>query len=161
METTKAELHRVRPEPFDSGTPLRLAQVEAWVMAVQHLRHAALKKCRMVSADRLPTGSWVQIVQLPQYDMFIAVSHATGFVCADLPLTDPLFAFLPDGREQVVAAQALVATATLPQLRQWVHFLVSSEHHVAGYGSPIVDALRNGRLMAVAERLAHDPSLKA
>jgi hypothetical protein len=151
----------IQPALFSSASPLRQAQVEAWVMAVQHLRHAALKKCRVVSADRLPTASWVQVIQLPQYDVFVAVSHAAGLVCADLEMTDPIFQAVAPGREQAAVVEALVATATLPQLRHWVHFLLRAEQHTRGHSSPVVDALRNGRLMAVADRLARDPTLRA
>ncbi len=62
MELGLSNHHFIHPTPFDSSLPLRRAQVDAWVMAVQHLRHAALKKCRVGSADRLPTHAWVQLV---------------------------------------------------------------------------------------------------
>lgn len=160
MKLNLGEPQFIESAPQGRASPLRRAQVEAWVMAAQHLRHAALKKCRVVSADRLPTGAWPQIVQLPPYDLFIAVSHASGFVCDDFELTDPLFqALAPDAEPAVM--RALVAAATLPHMRQWVNYLVRTEQAVEGQSSPVVDALRTGRLMAVAERLGRDATLRA
>jgi hypothetical protein len=141
--------------PFSRRTPLNQAQVDLWVAVVRLLHATALRLFGVEAASRLPDDAWERLIGEPDYELFVQASHGAGFVCTDFTPTDPI-------RWQDRSNPAPdVAAASLPQLRHWVHFLLRSEKWADGEGSPVVDALRDGRLMAVAERLARDPALRA
>ena len=45
------------------------------------------------------------------------------------------------------------------RLRQLVHFLLRDERWADGYASPVLNALANGLLPAIADKLRNDQSL--
>ncbi len=63
---------------------------------------------------------------------------------------------LDESRE---AAEIAVGLLDFMRLRQLVHFLLRDERWSDGYASPVLNALANGLLPAIAGKLRNDQSL--
>jgi hypothetical protein len=121
---------------------------------VHLLEREALTHFRVPVASKLPIDRHADFFKLEAYRIFVEGAYACGFVCSDLKPDNPL-----EG-ERTRAPQAIDAW-TFPELRQYVHYLLRHERWSDGYSSPILEALAQGHLQRVAERLERDDSLYA
>ena len=84
--------------------------------------------------------------------LFINGAHAYGFVMRDAKPDNPL----AESRE---AAEIAVRSLDFMRLRQLMHFLLRHERWSDGNESPVLNALANGLLPAIADKLRNDQSL--
>jgi len=84
--------------------------------------------------------------------LFINGAYACGFVMRDAIPDNPL-------AESTDETDSAVRSLDFMQLRQLVHFLLRHERWSDGYESPVFNALANGLLPAVADKLRNDQSL--
>jgi hypothetical protein len=129
-------------------------QARHFVQLVRLLERDALQHFRVPVHARLPQERFAELFKLDAYRILLEGAYACGFVCGDLKPDNPLEA----ARERPLEA---IDGWAFPQLRQYVHYLVRHERWADGYSSPIFDALVNGFLQRVADRLEHDDSLYA
>lgn len=127
-------------------------QARHLVQLIRLLEREALAHFRVPVPARLPKDRFAEIFRLEAYRVFIEGAYACGFVCRDLKPDNPL----EGARDR---AATLIAGWSLPQLRQYVHYLVRHERFAEGYASPIFEALIAGHLQQVADRLETDDSL--
>jgi hypothetical protein len=121
---------------------------------VRLLEREALQHFRVPLAARLPLDRYAEFFRLDAYRIFLEGAYACGFVCGDLKPDNPLEGV----RER---ATETIDGWPFARLRQYVHYLVRHERWADGYSSPLFEALTNGYLQRVADRLEHDDSLYA
>jgi len=143
---------RIARSPPSRRSVVNQHQVRHLVQLVRLLERSALAHFRVPVAARLPRERFAEFFRLEAYSIFIEGAYACGFVCRDLRPDNPL----EGARDR---AADLIAAWTLPQLRQYVHYLVRHERFAEGYSSPILDSLIAGHLQQLADRLETDASL--
>lgn len=84
--------------------------------------------------------------------LFFNGAYASGFVMRDAMPDNPL----AESRE---APEMAVSSLDFMRLRQLVHFLLRDERWADSYASPVLNALANGLLPAIADKLRNDQSL--
>jgi hypothetical protein len=112
----------------------------------------ACKKFKVTDLGECLPEQASKFTDLPAYDMFIQGTYACGFVMSDGSSIDPL-------GEHVNRPLEWAADANFYELRRLVHFIVRSERHSFGYGSPVFQAMISGLLPTVAQRLREDSRL--
>jgi hypothetical protein len=145
---------RISRSPPSRRSAVNQHQARHLVQLIRWLEREALAHFRVTVAARLPRERFAEFFRLEAYRVFIEGAYACGFVCRDLKPDSPLEA------ERNRPAEA-IAGWSLPQLRQYVHYLVRHERWADGFSSPILDALAAGHLQQVADRLETDDSLYA
>ncbi len=143
---------RISRQAPSSEVAVNQHQARHLVQIIRLLEREALLAFRVPVAARLPTDRHVEFFRLEAYRIFVEGAYACGFVCGDLAPDNPLESHR--GRE----TRAIEAW-TFPELRQYVHHLVRHERWSDGYSSPILEALAQGHLQRVADRLERDDAL--
>ena len=121
---------------------------------IEHLSKSACDHFGVHHVSELREDQHEGFCGLPAYDMFVVGAYACGFVMRDGLPHNPLEKM--DGRPHEAIEQV-----DLPTLRQVVHYLIRSERWSLPYSSDILNALINGLLPTIAERLRRDDSLYA
>lgn len=128
-------------KPIIYGAPgknsqIYVEQVSLFVLLVRELVEAQRKDPRK------------SFREMPEYDRFLLGSYACGFVCSDIKPN-------PENFQKFMNDPSMIRKSTFPQLRSFTHYLLRSERHgdVGGECSVVMDAVRNGTLSAVADRL--------
>lgn len=143
---------RIVRNPPSRRSAITQHQSRHLVQLVRLLEREALARFRVPVAARLPRERLADFFKLEAYRVFIEGAYACGFVCRDLRPDNPL----EGARDR---AASLIAGWTLPELRQYVHYLVRHERFADGYSSPILESLIAGHLQQLANRLETDDSL--
>ncbi len=119
---------------------------------IDRLARDACAHFRVADVSRLPTEQHGEFFKLDTYMLFINGAYACGFVMRDAMPDNPL-------AESTDEPDTAVRTLDFMQLRQLVHFLLRHERWSDGYESPVLNALANGLLPAIADKLRNDHSL--
>lgn len=143
---------RISRRPVSRRTAVTQHQARHFVQLVRLLEREALVHFRVPVAAKLPRDRHGEFFKLEAYRVFVEGAYACGFVCSDLKPDNPLEA----ARNR---AAETIAAWTFPELRQYVHYLLRHERWADGYSSPILDALADGHLQQVADRLENDTAL--
>lgn len=146
--------HLIQRKAASKRTPLLEHQAAHMAHLIDHLAQSACNHFNVRDASELRGDQYEAFFSLPAYDMFIVGAYACGFVMGDGLPKNPLEKI--DRRPHEA-----IELVNLPELRQIVHFLIRSERWSFPYSSDILNAMINGLLPAIAERLRRDDSLYA
>ena len=119
---------------------------------IDRLGRDACEHFRVSDYSRLPTDKYKDFFKLDTYMLFINGSYACGFVMRDAKPDNPL-------SESRQAPDEAIRKFDFMRLRHLVHFLLRHERWSDGYESPVLNALANGLLPAIADKLRNDQSL--
>lgn len=146
--------HLIQRKAASKRTPLLEDQAVHMAQLIEHLGKSACDHFGVRDASDLREDQHEAFCRLPAYDMFIVGAYACGFVMRDGLPKNPLEKI--DRRPHEA-----IELVDLPTLRQLVHFLIRSEHWSLPYASDILNAMINGLLPAIAEKLRRDDRLYA
>ena len=146
--------HLIQRKAASKRTPLLDDQAAHMAQLIEHLAKSACDHFGVRDVSELRDDQHQAFCALPAYDMFIVGAYACGFVMRDGLPKNPLETI--DRRPNEA-----IEVVDLPTLRQVVHYLIRSERWSLPYASDILNALINGLLPAIAERLRRDDSLYA
>lgn len=146
--------HLIQRKAASKRTPLREDQATHMAQLIEHLANSACDHFGVRDVGELQGDQHEDFCRLPAYDMFVVGAYACGFVMRDGLPKNPLEKIDRRPHEAI----ELVDLATL---RQVVHFLIRSERWSLPYASDILNAMINGLLLAIADRLRRDDSLYA
>lgn len=143
---------KIRRKPTSKRAAVNEFQARMLVMLVEALETASQEHFGVRDHERLPAERHGEFTALPTYRLFVEGAYACGFVCTD---------FAPGGPtiERGVRVEDAVGSWSFLELRHYVHTLLRSERWADGYSSPIFEALRQGVLQAISQRLANDDAL--
>lgn len=146
--------HLIQRKAASKRTPLLDDQTAHMAQLIEHLANSACDHFGVRDVSELRRDQHEAFCELPAYDMFVVGAYACGFVMRDGLPKNPLETI--DRRPNEA-----IEEVDLPTLRQVVHYLIRSERWSLPYSSDILNALINGLLPAIAERLRRDDSLYA
>lgn len=146
--------HLIHRKAASKRTPLLDDQAAHLVQLIEHLAKSACDHFGVRDVSELRGDQHEDFCQLPAYDMFVVGAYACGFVMRDGLPENPL------GKIDHRPHEA-IEMLDLPTLRQVVHFLIRAERWSLPYASDILNAMINGLLPSIAERLRRDDSLYA
>lgn len=146
--------HLIQRAAPSKRTPLLEDQAKQLAQLIEHLAKSACAHFGVRDVSELRCDQHEAFCELPAYDMFVVGAYACGFVMRDALPKNPLEKI--DRRPHEAIEQV-----DLPTLRQVVHYMIRSERWSWPYSSDILNALINGLLPAIAERLRRDDSLYA
>lgn len=144
--------HFIQKKPCSKRSHVNEYQAHHLADLIDRLARDACDHFRVADVSRLPTEQHDKFFELDTYKLFINGAYACGFVMRDAKPDNPL-------AESKEAPEIAVKSLDFMQLRQLVHFLLRHERWSDGYESPVLNALANGSLPAIADKLRNDQSL--
>jgi len=145
--------HRfIHTKPCSKRSHVNEYQAHHLADLIDRLARDACAHFKVADVSRLPTEKHNDFFKLDTYKLFINGAHACGFVMRDAKPDNPL----AESRE---VPEIAVRSFDFMRLRQLVHFLLRDERWADGYASPVLNALANGLLPAIADKLRNDQSL--
>ena len=142
----------IQKKPCSKRSHVNEYQTHHLADLIDRLARDACDHFRVSDVSRLPTNKHNDFFKLDTYMLFINGAHACGFVMRDITVDNPL----AETRE---APEIAVRSLDFMRLRQLMHFLLRHERWADGNESPILNALANGLLPAIADKLRNDQSL--
>lgn len=144
--------HFIQKKPCSKRSHVNEYQAHHLADLIDRLARDACAYFKVADVSRLPTEQHGEFFKLDTYMLFINGAYACGFVMRDAMPDNPL-------AESTDEPDTAVRTLDFMQLRQLMHFLLRHERWSDGYVSPVLNALANGLLPAIADKLRSDQSL--
>jgi len=144
--------HFIQKKPCSKRSHVNEYQAHHLADLIDRLARDACAHFKVADVSRLPTEQHGEFFKLDTYMLFINGAYACGFVMRDAMPDNPL----AESRE---GTEIAVRSLDFMRLRQLLHFLLRHESWSDGNYSAILNALANGLLPAIAEKLRSDQSL--
>lgn len=128
------------------------SQIRLLIKSINMLHKKTLETFKIRNESQIDADKFVSFTSLNEYNLFIDICYACGFVCRDI---QPLINFSSIN----VNPEHYISSWNLDDIRLYIHTLIRAERWNAGCGSPILESIKSGALLTISNKLSQDRTL--